>query len=72
MSHETKAEAIAEIARLKQERPEGYRNELARLVRRLQWLCREDDFREVYVNGDKMGYECVGRKCRSTRIQPPI
>lgn len=41
-------------------------------LRALQKVVGEDDFREVFVNGDRQGYEQVGRKARSTKISPPF
>jgi len=68
----TVQELLAEIERLKREKPQFWQRDARATLRALQCKTQEDDFREVIPNGDRMGYESVGRKCRSTRIQPPI
>ena len=68
----TKAELLARIEQLKRDKPAAWQKQIRAHLRVLQAVCFEDDFREVIPNGDRMGYETVGRKCRSTRIQPPI
>jgi hypothetical protein len=67
-----KAALLAEIERLKQHRPKDWQRDVRATLRALQYCMREDDYREVCVNGDMKGYETIGRKCRSTRISPPI
>lgn len=67
-----KAALLAEIERLKHEKPTNWQRDCRATLRALQSITAEDDFREVIMNGDRMGYETVGRKCRSTKIQPPI
>jgi hypothetical protein len=68
----TKQELLAEIERLKREKPQFWQRDARAVVRALQSKTQEDDYREVVLNGDRKGYETVGRKCRSTRIQGPI
>ena len=67
-----KKELLAEIERLKRDKPPNWQRDARATLRALQWKTRDEDFREVFVNSDMMGHESVGRKCRSTRIQPPI
>ncbi len=68
----TKQELLAEIERLKREKPQFWQRDARAVLRALQSKTQEDDYREVVPNGDHKGYETVGRKCRSTRIQGPI
>jgi len=68
----TKQELLAEIDRLKREKPQFWQRDARAVLRALQCKTQEDDYREVVPNGDRKGYETVGRKCRSTRIQGPI
>lgn len=68
----TKAELLVEIERLKRDKPANWKRDARATLRALQSKTHEDDFRETFVNGDRMGYESVGRKCRSTKIQPPF
>jgi hypothetical protein len=65
-------ELLAEIERLKRDKPQFWQRDARATLRALQSKTREEDYRETTPNGDRMGYETVGRKCRSTRIQPPI
>jgi hypothetical protein len=67
-----KTALLQEIERLKREKPANWQRDARATLRALQSLTFEDDFREIIPNGDRMGYESVGRKCRSTRIQPPL
>jgi hypothetical protein len=68
----TVRELLAEIERLKREKPQFWQRDARATLRALQSKTYEDDFRETTPNGDRRGYESVGRKCRSTKIQPPI
>lgn len=65
-----KDQLLADIEKLKREKPHNWKRQVRFLIEHIRFIT--DDFREVRVNGDKMGYESLGRKCRSTRIQPPI
>lgn len=67
-----KSALLAEIERLKRDKPPNWQRDARATLRALQSITAEDDYREVIPNGDRMGHEMVGRKCRSTLIQPPI
>lgn len=68
----SKESLLKEIERLKLKKPPNWKRDAMATLRVLQKVISEDEFREVFVNGDRQGYEQVGRKARSTRISPPF